>query len=161
MRVKAIKDEDFVNYKLPCMYIATCNCNWKCCHEANISESVCQNNEIASLPTIDISAESIFRRYINNPISESLCFAGLEPILQFDEMVDVISYFRNNGCEDPVVIYTGYTEEELEFKIQYLQRSFKNIIIKFGRYVPNQNPHYDDVLGVELASDNQHGKVIC
>lgn len=161
MRVKAIKDEDFVNYKLPCMYIATCNCNWKCCHEANISESICQNNEIVSLPTIDISAESIFRRYINNPISESLCFAGLEPILQFDEMVDVISCFRNNGCEDPVVIYTGYTEEELEFKIQYLQRSFKNIIIKLGRYVPSQNPHYDDVLGVELASDNQYGKVIC
>ena len=38
---------------------------------------------------------------------------------------------------------------------------FTNIIIKFGRYIPNQKPHYDEVLGVNLASDNQYAERIC
>ena len=37
---------------------------------------------------------------------------------------------------------------------------WENIIIKFGRYIPNQEKHYDDVLGIELASDNQYAEVI-
>jgi hypothetical protein len=35
---------------------------------------------------------------------------------------------------------------------------FSNIIIKFGRFRPGQEPHYDEVLGVKLASDNQYAK---
>ena len=33
---------------------------------------------------------------------------------------------------------------------------FDNIIIKFGRYIPNKQSHYDNILGVNLASDNQY-----
>jgi len=33
-----------------------------------------------------------------------------------------------------------------------------NIIVKFGRYRPNQEKHYDKILGVFLASDNQYAK---
>lgn len=160
MRVKAIKDEDFVNYKLPCMYIATCFCDWKCCREANISKSVCQNNGVASLPTIDISAESIFRRYINNPITESVCIAGLEPMYQFKEMVEVIKYFREHGCNDKFVIYTGYDAKEITDQIEVL-RKLKNVVIKLGRYIPGHEPHYDEVLGVKLASNNQRGVILC
>ena len=36
--------------------------------------------------------------------------------------------------------------------------NFKNIIIKYGRYIPDQEPHYDEVLGVNLASDNQYAE---
>ena len=61
--------------------------------------------------------------------------------------------------EDDVVIYTGYKEEEILDKINVL-KSYEPIIIKFGRYVPNQKSHYDDVLGVNLASDNQYAKII-
>ena len=32
------------------------------------------------------------------------------------------------------------------------------IIVKFGRFRPNQEPHYDEVLGVNLISDNQYAK---
>ena len=39
-------------------------------------------------------------------------------------------------------------------------KKYSNIIIKFGRFIPNQKPHYDPVLGVELASDNQYGEKI-
>jgi len=31
-----------------------------------------------------------------------------------------------------------------------------NIIIKFGRFIPDQKSHMDETLGVELASPNQY-----
>lgn len=37
---------------------------------------------------------------------------------------------------------------------------WKNIIVKFGRFIPNQHPHYDEVLGINLASDNQYAEKI-
>lgn len=160
MRVKAIKDEDFVNYKVPCMFISTCFCDWKCCHDAGIPEDVCQNNALAEMKLVDISADNIYRRYINNPISEAVVIGGLEPIKQFDEMYELIKTFRSNGCNDYFVIYTGYNKVEISNFINKLC-DFNNIIIKFGRFIPNQEPHYDSVLGVKLISDNQYAEVIC
>lgn len=160
MRVKAIKDEDFVNYKAPCMFISTCFCDWKCCHEANIPEIICQNNELASMSIVEISADNIYRRYINNAISEAVVIGGLEPIKQFDEIYELIKTFRLNNCEDYFVIYTGYNKNEITDCVKRLC-DFKNIIIKYGRFVPNQKPHYDSVLGVNLISDNQFAEVIC
>ena len=84
---------------------------------------------------------------------------GLEPFMQYDELLSLISLFRSHGCLDPFVIYTGYREDELREQIQELSQ-FPNIIIKFGRFVPGQKRHLDSVLGVELASDNQYGKQI-
>ena len=62
---------------------------------------------------------------------------------------------------DDFVIYTGYTEEELfgnGFYEPY--SSLKNVIFKFGRFKPNQEKHWDEVLGVYLISDNQYGKKV-
>lgn len=59
------------------------------------------------------------------------------------------------------MIYTGYKKEELQnngYFNQLLQ--YKNIIVKFGRYIPNQQSHYDNTLGVYLASDNQFAEKI-
>ena len=159
MKVKDIIDEDFTNYKAPSMFIATCYCNWKCCREQGISESICQNNPIVKQKNIDISVNEIFHRYIVNSLTSSIVIGGLEPLLQWDEVVELISYFRLNGCNDPFVIYTGYYENEIEEQINQI-RKYKNITFKFGRFIPNQEKHYDDVLGVYLASDNQYGKVI-
>lgn len=161
MKVKAIIEEDYTNYRLPCMMIAAAKCDWKCCIEAGLPATTCQNNPLAQAKTIDVPIDEIFRRYISNPITKAACIAGLEPILQFDEIVDVIRYFREHDCNDLFVIYTGYTEHELESKIKYLQRNFKNIILKTGRYIPGQEPHRDEVLGVMLASDNQKGVIVC
>ena len=52
------------------------------------------------------------------------------------------------------MIYTGYYPNEIADELAAL-RKFKNIIVKFGRYQPGQKSHYDEVLGVDLASDNQ------
>ena len=61
--------------------------------------------------------------------------------------------------QDDIVIYTGYNKEEIGNKINILKQ-FPNIIIKFGRFIPGHEKHYDDVLCVELASNNQFAEVI-
>ena len=75
-------------------------------------------------------------------------------------MCVIIDMLRNHlFCNDDVVIYTGYNKEEIADKIEVLKK-FKNIIIKFGRFIPNSKKKYDEVLGVELASENQYGEKI-
>jgi hypothetical protein len=63
--------------------------------------------------------------------------------------------------QDDIVIYTGFNEDEIKGCINLIKRNAINIILIYGRYIPNQQPHYNEVLGVMLASDNQYGKVIC
>lgn len=63
--------------------------------------------------------------------------------------------------KDPIIIYTGYNRDEINFSTyDYLFNINKNIIIKFGRYVPNMEKRYDNLLGVELASKNQYAMTI-
>lgn len=76
-------------------------------------------------------------------------------MLQFSELIDLIQCLRSSGINDDVVIYTGYREDELTSEIAALKR-YPNIVVKFGRYIPGHTPHYDPVLGVELASDDQY-----
>ena len=159
MIIKGIQEDDFINYKKPSMFIGTSMCDWKCCNEQCLDKNICQNSSLANSKTIDISADEIYRRYINNPITKSVVIGGLEPILQFSEVLDLIYTFRNNGCFDDFVIYTGYYPSEIQSQIDKL-KPLGNIIIKFGRYIPNHNPHYDNVLGIYLASDNQYGEMI-
>lgn len=155
MKLKAIVDEDFTNYRLPSLFLATCYCNWKCCTEANIPITICQNNPISQQPNIEVSADEIFRRYQNNPITKAVVFGGLEPFLQFNEMLEIVKYFREHNCEDPIIAYTGYYPEEISDQVNQLKQ-FKNLIIKYGRYKPDQQSHFDKVLGVHLASDTQY-----
>lgn len=62
-------------------------------------------------------------------------------------------------CDDDVVIYTGYYPDEIKDALDVL-KGFNNIIIKFGRYIPNRQSRYDEILGVTLASDNQYAERI-
>lgn len=160
MIVKTIVDEDFVNYKVPSMYIGTAYCDGKCCREAGIPLSVCQNDAWRGSAAIAMDDDIIIRRYLSNDITKALCFAGLEPFEQFDELLCLVSKLRTEyHCNDTVVIYTGYNLTEIMPEVDTLKK-FENIIIKFGRYVPNQSKHFDEVLGVYLASDNQYAERI-
>lgn len=156
MRVKQILEEDFVNYKKPAMFIGTVSCGGKCCTEANLPLSVCQNNAFRGKDAIDIPDEEICRRYLSNQITSAIVFGGLEPFEQKEEIVRLISMFRKDyDCEDDVVIYTGYYPDEVKEEMVVLSK-FRNIIIKFGRYIPGRPSLYDDILGVTLISDNQY-----
>lgn len=156
IKLKGIIEEDFVNYKLPSMFLITSTCNWKCCKEAGVDISICQNQSLSKEKIKNISNEKIFERYINNPITKAIVIGGLEPFDQFNELFDLISYFRTyKNCKDTFVIYTGYYPEEIDGYLCML-KGYENIIIKFGRYIPNRNNKYDEILGVTLASDNQY-----
>lgn len=158
MRLKFIKPEDFVNYRKCSMFLGTCFCDWKCCHEANVSESVCHNREWGSNPIRDIDDSEIVSKYLANGLTSAVVIGGLEPMLQFDELTKFIDALRERS-DDDVVIYTGYYPDEIADKIDALKK-FRNVIVKFGRYVPNKQPRYDDVLGVTLASNNQYAEKI-
>lgn len=156
MLLKNILDEDFVNYKKPCMFLATCYCDWKCCIADDSCH--CQNSDLAMSPSIRISKADIVKRYLSNSISESIVIAGLEPMLQIDDILELISLFRAE-TEDDIVIYTGYYEDEIIDEIKALSK-YSNIIVKFGRYISGQEGHFDETLGVSLVNKEQYARKI-
>ena len=156
MKIKNIIDEDFINYKKPSMFIAFPYCTFKCDRECG--KPICQNSDLAYAPNIEIEIGIIIQRYLNNPITSALVLGGLEPFDSFGDMVSLIYQFRLE-CDDDIIIYTGYVEDEIFTQVNML-KEFGNIIIKFGRYIPDNNKHYDEILGIELASDNQYARRI-
>ena len=152
--LKGIIDEDFVNYKVPSMTLMFPNCSFKCGIE------YCQNSILAKSEDISIDIDELCKRYVNNPITEAIVCQGMEPFDSFIELYSFISTLRKEyECKDYVVIYTGYEKNEINNAIIRLKK-FPNIIIKYGRYIPNQEPHYDEVLGVKLASNNQYAEAL-
>lgn len=156
MVVKEVRDEDFVNYKTPSMFIGFPSCTWKC--EKECGERCCQNSALAQSLSIDISINSLIERYINNPITKAVVCGGLEPFDSWEDLQCLIMNLRY-WCQDEIVIYTGYKENEVQDKLEWL-KLYTPVVVKFGRYIPSQQPHYDEVLGVKLASDNQYAKVV-
>lgn len=154
MKVKDIVAEDFINYKLPSMFIISATCDWKCCTEQGMGPELCQNSGIASMPVIDVDDESIYQLFHTNDITKAVVVGGLEPFLQFDELLRLIQTFREHGELCDFIIYTGYEPGEISDELARLAE-LKNIIVKFGRYIPNQVSVYDEILGVTLASPNQ------
>lgn len=163
MIIKGLIDEDFINYKKPSMVIEFPYCTFKCDKECG--QPVCQNSPLVDEPNIEISYDDLLIRYINNPITEAIVFQGLEPLDSISDVVNLILWLRiKYNCKDDIVIYTGYKEDEIKWIVDILSSNIlinTNIIIKFGRYIPNQEPHFDPILGVNLASDNQYAKKIC
>lgn len=156
MIVKGVVDEDFVNYKVPSMYICTSRCSFKCDKECG--RPVCQNSQLAKQKAIDIDDRKLIERYLNNPITNAIVLGGLEPFDQYKDIKRFLYLLRNAyECNDDVVIYTGYNMGEISNLLDDMI-SFGNIIIKYGRFVPDQQKHFDDVLGVYLASDNQYAE---
>lgn len=161
MRIKSIVYEDFVNYKLPSMFVGSISCGGKCCKEAGIPLSVCQNDEWRVVESTFVDDGDLCKRYLSNDITKAIVIGGLEPFEQFSELCELLATLRNEfKCNDDVVIYTGYYPEEIESEIEFL-KFFGNIVVKFGRYIPNRPRRYDEVLGVELVSDNQYAERIC
>ena len=156
IKLKGVVMEDFLQYKVPCMVLEFPNCSFKCDKEAGVP--VCQNGKLASAPAQEYDVYQICKAYLSNDITKAICCQGLEP---FDSIGDVMSlvwtvrkYF---DCHDDIVIYTGYKEDEITSELLLLSQ-YDNIIVKFGRFIPFRSHVYDDVLGVELSSDNQYAR---
>ena len=159
------------------MFIATSKCSFKC--EKEDCNVKCQNSKIVNQPNVIISIDTIIRRYLTNSITRAIVFGGLEPFDQIDELLIFIKEFRKKSSDD-IVIYTGYTEEELSNKTFIINNDNKSyldvilemnktifqsdinnpsIIIKYGRFKSTGDGKYDDILGIHLASSNQYSKL--
>lgn len=160
MKLKEIIDEDFINYKKPSMFLATCYCDWKCLIEKNLDISICQNSELVKQKDIEISVNRIIERYLNNPISQAIVIGGLEPLKQFEDVINIIHELRFGfRYDDDIVIYTGYYPKEIEDKLNLLKQ-YKNIIVKFGRFEIDSDKRFDGILGIWLNSSNQWAEKI-
>ena len=152
MIVKDILWGDAVNYRVISLTIMFPYCTFKC------GEMNCQNSALAQEKNVDVSIPDLVQQYIKDDMCEAVVAQGLDPLDSFEDVYEFISELRKYS-NDPVVIYTGYNASEVQDKVNIL-KNYPNIIIKFGRYIPNQKPHRDEILGVDLASDNQYAKKI-
>ena len=152
-------DNDFVNNKITTFNImAGVSCTFKCCKN---DHSICQNCELTNNPIINCSIDDLIDRYLNQNIAHCITLQGLECLDNLKQVTWFIYKFRKVS-NDPIFIWTGYTEEECEDFIYLIKNilCLENIYIKFGRYIPNHKPHRDEILGIDLASDNQYAKKI-
>lgn len=156
MKLKGLVDYDISNYKDPSLFLIFPFCTFKCDKECG--RPLCQNSGLAKEPIIEVDTNYIFQKYFENPLTKAIVFGGLEPFDSWDEMLCFIINFRLKSS-DTIIIYTGYIEDEIKDKIKVLSL-YENIIVKFGRYVPNEEPHYDPILGIKLASSNQYAKYL-
>ena len=138
------------------MFLIFPYCSFKCDKENG--SCICQNSSLINRPNIDVDIDKIIDNYMSNNISKSIVCGGLEPLDSWEELKTFVVNLRYR-TNDPLIIYTGYNKDEIVDKIAWLQL-YENIIVKFGRYIPNQEAHYDKVLGIYLASDNQYAEVI-
>lgn len=156
MKVKGIIDYDCSNYRLPTLTIEFPYCTFKC-DKLNGCQ-VCQNSRLAAEPDIEVSGELIWKLYSENPLTKAFCFQGLEPFDSFMDLIDLIKFIRiTKECNDSIIIYTGYNKGE-DSIVEKSLSCFSNIIIKWGRFILGHEPHYDEVLGVKLASNNQYAE---
>lgn len=156
MELRGLVDYDICNYKTPSMFLIFPNCTFKCDKECG--KAICQNSNLAHEPVIQVEPTELIMRYLNNPLTHAVVCGGLEPLDSWKELSSFISLFRGFS-NDPIIIYTGYNKEEILNCVHLLQ-NFKNIIIKYGRFIPEMPHIYDSVLGVELASNNQYAEVL-
>ncbi len=157
MKLKGLVDYDICNYKQPSMFLIFPYCTFKCDKENG--SQICQNSALTHEPEVEIRNIDVVQRYLNNSLTHAIVCGGLEPFDSWDDLWSFICVFRGFS-KDPIIIYTGYREEEISEKITALSQ-LNNIIVKFGRFIPNSPHIFDTILGVELASNNQYAKNIC
>lgn len=154
MLIVNVIDEDTTNYKKLAMFIGFPYCDGKCWRELGFPSSICINDDLRKANLLDMTAEELIARYNSNPLTESLVFGGMEPFDSWDDICELIHKFRQVS-DDDIVIYTGFREDEVVEKVEYLKQ-YTNIIVKFGRFNPNGKSKYDEILGLTLVSDNQY-----
>ena len=156
MKLKGLIDYDLCNFKIPSMFLIFPTCSFKCDRECG--QPVCQNSALAHESIIEIDIIDIIYRYTHNPLTHAVICGGLEPFDTWRDLYVFCSVFRSFS-KDPIIIYTGYNEDEITDYLDCLSK-LDDIIVKFGRFIPDSPHIFDTVLGVELASNNQYAKYI-
>ena len=173
MFVIDVNECDLINYKKPAMFIVCPFCTFKC--DKDNGCKVCQNSALAQEKVKHVDSFSLCERYIHNPLTSAVVFGGLEPLELDQDVLNFIEILRDDlHCNDDVVIYTGYTQDEVTcgfrdgktdveaYRRQWWDKiqTYPNIIMKFGRFLKDRPSRFDPILGITLASDNQYAEVI-
>lgn len=149
MKTLFVVDEDVVNYKKTSMFLGVgVTCTFKC------GKHNCQNAHLHDAKHYEINNQELIKRYLDNPITSAVVIGGLEPFDNFIEMLDFIHDFRLQS-DDDIVIYTGYNKEEIDSQVKQII-PYGNLIIKYGRYLPDLPSYLNTDLMVVLASENQY-----
>lgn len=155
--------ETFVDYKKQGILIGFPTCDGKCWKDIGMDTSICQN-EALKKEAIEISLDNLFNKieeYILSGFAKAVILAGLEPFEDTKNVLNIINFVQKISSETDIVIYTGFNKNEIEKELELIKSISKNrIIIKFGRFIPNSESVYDEVLGVTLASKNQYAEQI-
>lgn len=162
MEIKDIIDIDVVNYKKLSMTVIMPYCDFKCNKDAG--KVVCHNYKLAHTPNVNMSIMDIANAFDKDTVVDALILQGLEPFhpKSIEDVYTLLRHIRLQNDTRDIVIYTGYTEAECKEMgiIDRLNKIDPEIIVKFGRYIPDDKSHYDEVLGINLASENQYAKRI-
>lgn len=152
-----IDECDLVNYKDPTFTVAMgITCTFKCDRENGTQ--LCQNYPLTKELVIHYSISKTIGRYKRQSFAKSLTLQGLEPLDNMTQLIWLLIKFREE-TNDKIIIWTGYTEEECSSFIALLNElDIHNVIIKFGRFRPNQESHMDELLGVKLVNPEQYAK---
>lgn len=142
-------EEDFIQYKTPSLFLSTSVCNKDC--------PGCQNRHLKAEGAAKyVDNKVIIQRYLDNPITHAVVLGGLDPLDSIKDLEEFCLDFRE-ASNDPIVIYTGYEPQEVADILEKNDSHIWGLVIfKFGRYIHDTPPRYDEILGVELASHNQH-----
>jgi len=166
MLIKYIDFENVRDYK-ECALLVCCNyCDFKCEKENGVE---CQNRSLIRDTSIQIDYHTLFYNYYStSPFHKAIIFGGLEPFWQCCDILGFMHWLIEEQGKlelkmtlPEIIIYTGYTEEEANSSpvwrslIEFYPK-YQRLVIKYGRYVCGQKGHYDEGLGVVLASDNQY-----
>lgn len=156
--------ETFVDYKKRGVLIGFPTCNGKCWKDLGMDTSICQN-EILKENLIEIPLGTLLdkiKENIESGYAEAIILGGLEPLEDIDNLLSIVDFISNTSEDTDIVIYTGYYKEEIQAQLKEIKGYARNnkVIVKFGRFIPNANYKYDEILGVTLASDNQYAEVI-
>lgn len=152
--------QDFVNNAICTFTIESgISCTFKCDKENNCQ--MCHNFALTKQQPIETSINRLIELYDSQELSHSVTFQGLEPLDNLKQLLWFIYYFRQTH-DDFIYIWTGYDKNECKDLIYLIKEKmqWKNIVIKFGRYRPNDTPHLDPILGINLSSSNQYAEVI-
>ena len=157
--VFGINECDFINNKkITFNILAGISCTFKCC-EAN--PELCHNYHLINETPIKRNIHKVIELYKSQQLSQNITFqGGLEVLDNIKQLLWFIYFFRLD-CKDDIFIWTGYTKRECDTFIKLVHMmEWENIYIKFGRFIPNNTPHFDNVIGVNLISYNQYAERI-
>ena len=68
--------------------------------QKDCGKKICQNSQLATSDSIEVTTLSIVKRYLKNPITQAVVFGGLEPFDSWVELVGLIQLFRHKSNDD-------------------------------------------------------------